>query len=93
MLPASNSVIPPHSNGIVTQEIRVANSLQGEKNIMLKLKIGYTHDGAIVSLFLLFFSLPYFSFSLFLFPFPNVNAVYLVFILVISSRCPSNSVR
>lgn len=84
MLPASNSVIPPHSNGIVTQEIRVANSLQGEKNIMLKLKIGYTHDGAIVSLFL-----P----SLLFFPFSNVNAVYLVLILFISSCCPFYSVR
>jgi AP-1 complex subunit gamma-1 len=45
MFPANSSVIPPHSNGTVTQEIRVSNSMQGEKNIMLKLKIGYTYGG------------------------------------------------
>lgn len=49
MLPASSSVIPPHSNGLVTQEIRVLNSMHGEKNIMLKLKIGYSQGGALVS--------------------------------------------
>jgi AP-1 complex subunit gamma-1 len=49
MLPASSSVIPPHSNGLVTQEIRVLNSMHGEKNIMLKLKIGYSQGGVPVS--------------------------------------------
>mmetsp|Transcript_34888 Transcript_34888/g.33179 ORF Transcript_34888/g.33179 Transcript_34888/m.33179 type:complete len:878 (+) Transcript_34888:174-2807(+) len=48
MLPASSSVIPPHSNGVVTQEIRVVNSMHGEKNIMLKLKIGYSQGGVPV---------------------------------------------
>jgi hypothetical protein len=42
-------VIPPHSNGVVTQEIRVVNSMHGEKNIMLKLKIGYSQGGVPVS--------------------------------------------
>mmetsp|Transcript_13629 Transcript_13629/g.22490 ORF Transcript_13629/g.22490 Transcript_13629/m.22490 type:complete len:847 (-) Transcript_13629:130-2670(-) len=41
MLPPSNTTVPPHSNGAVTQEIRLINSMQGEKNIMLKLKIAY----------------------------------------------------
>jgi hypothetical protein len=50
MLPATSSSIPAHSNGAVTQEIRVVNSLQGEKNIMLKLKIGYSQNGVTVSL-------------------------------------------
>mmetsp|Transcript_6780 Transcript_6780/g.6894 ORF Transcript_6780/g.6894 Transcript_6780/m.6894 type:complete len:864 (-) Transcript_6780:26-2617(-) len=45
IFPANSSVIPPNSNGTVTQEIRVSNSMQGEKNIMLKLKIGYTYGG------------------------------------------------
>jgi hypothetical protein len=49
MLPASSSVIPPHSNGVVTQEIRVVNSMHKEKNIMLKLKIGYSQGGVPVS--------------------------------------------
>ena len=48
MFPASSTVIPPHSHGAVTQEIRVINSMHGEKNIMLKLKIGYTQGGISV---------------------------------------------
>ena len=48
MLPASSSSIPPNSSGAVTQEIRVVNSQQGEKNIMLKLKIGYFQGGVQV---------------------------------------------
>ena len=49
MLSASSASIPANSNGAVTQEIRVVNSLHGEKNIMLKLKIGYTTGGVAVS--------------------------------------------
>lgn len=45
MLPPTNTVIPPNSNGAVTQEIRVTNSMQGEKSIMLKLKVGFTSNG------------------------------------------------
>ena len=41
MLPPSSTTIPPHSAGAVTQEIRLINSMQGEKNIMLKLKLVY----------------------------------------------------
>jgi AP-1 complex subunit gamma-1 len=48
MLPPSNTTIPPNSIGHVTQEIKLANSLQGEKNIMLKLKISYKAGGNTV---------------------------------------------
>ena len=41
MLPPSSTTVPAQSNGAVTQEIRLINSMQGEKNIMLKLKIVY----------------------------------------------------
>lgn len=42
MLPPSSTTIPANSNGAVTQEIKLVNSMQGSKNIMLKLKICYT---------------------------------------------------
>jgi AP-1 complex subunit gamma-1 len=45
MLPASSSSVPPQSQGRVTQEIKITNSMQGEKNIMLKLKITYSVNG------------------------------------------------
>lgn len=48
MLPPSSTTIPPNSQGAVTQEIKLANSMQGQKNIMLKLKIGYRQGGAQV---------------------------------------------
>jgi AP-1 complex subunit gamma-1 len=48
MLPPSSTTIPAHSSGAVTQEIRLNNSMQGQKNIMLKLKIGYTVGGNTV---------------------------------------------
>mmetsp|Transcript_18114 Transcript_18114/g.18172 ORF Transcript_18114/g.18172 Transcript_18114/m.18172 type:complete len:870 (+) Transcript_18114:126-2735(+) len=48
LLPASSSTIPPNSNGAVSQEVRLINSMQGEKSIMLKLKISYAHDGKTV---------------------------------------------
>ena len=41
-------MVPPNSNGQVTQEIRLTNTMQGEKNIMLKLKIGYKTQGKAV---------------------------------------------
>ena len=47
MLPATSTVIPPNSTGAVTQEIRITNSMQGEKTIMLKLKVGYTQAGGV----------------------------------------------
>ncbi len=45
MAPPSSLIIPANSNGTVTQEIHLDNSMQGEKPIMLKLKIGYNQNG------------------------------------------------
>lgn len=45
MAPPSSLIIPANSNGSVTQEIQLDNSMQGEKPIMLKLKIGYNQNG------------------------------------------------
>ena len=51
MFPPTSTTVPPNSNGAVTQDIKVTNSMQGQKNIMLKLKIGYNQGGVAVSLF------------------------------------------
>ena len=48
MLPPSSTMVPANSNGQVTQEIRLTNTMQGEKNVMLKLKIGYKTQGKSV---------------------------------------------
>lgn len=48
MQPPTSTVVPAGSTGAVTQEILVTNSMQGEKNVLLKLKIGYTLNGAVV---------------------------------------------
>lgn len=48
MHPPTSTVIPANSNGAVSQEIRVTNSMQGQKNIVLKLKIGYNINGTVV---------------------------------------------
>ena len=48
MMPASSAIIPPNSTGTVTQEIRVNNSMQGEKTLMFKLKVGYTQGGKTI---------------------------------------------
>ncbi len=49
MFPPTSTTIPAQSNGAVTQEIKLTNSMQGQKNITFKLKIGYTQGGATVS--------------------------------------------
>jgi AP-1 complex subunit gamma-1 len=46
MHPPTSTTINSNTYGQVTQEIRVTNTMQGEKNILLKLKIGYTINGA-----------------------------------------------
>ncbi len=48
MFPPTSTTIPANSNGAVTQEIKLSNSMQGQKNIMLKLKIGYSQGGVVV---------------------------------------------
>lgn len=49
MFPPNSTTVPPNSNGAVTQEIRLTNSMQGQKNIMLKLKLGYKQGVTVVS--------------------------------------------
>jgi AP-1 complex subunit gamma-1 len=48
MLPPSSTTIAARSNGEVTQEIKLTNSMQGQKNIMLKLKIAYKQGDTMV---------------------------------------------
>jgi len=51
MNPPSSTIIPPNNSGKVTQLLKVANTLQGQKPIMLKLRIEYkTTDKTIVEL-------------------------------------------
>lgn len=50
MMPPSSATILANSNGAVTQEMKVTNSVQGEKPIMLKLKILYKLNGQPVSI-------------------------------------------
>jgi len=48
MLPPSSTTIPARSQGEVTQEIKLVNSMQGQKAIMLKLKIAYKQGDTMV---------------------------------------------
>lgn len=50
MFPPNSTNVPPNSNGAVTQEIKLTNSMHGQKNIMLKLKIGYKQGVTMVSI-------------------------------------------
>lgn len=45
MQPPSGTTIPGNSTELVSQEIRVTNSQQGTKNVILKLKISYKVNG------------------------------------------------
>ncbi|KAL4432313.1 hypothetical protein ABPG74_011072 [Tetrahymena malaccensis] len=49
MQPISNTMIAPYSQGQTTQVMTVQNSMQGQKGIALKIKIGYTLNGQQVS--------------------------------------------
>ena len=49
MSPASSDTLPPMSNGAVTQQFKLANSLHGQKPIIVKLKIDFTFNGAPVT--------------------------------------------
>jgi len=48
MQPPTSTTLLPQSSGAVTQEIRVTNTMQGEKNILIRLKIAYTTNGVLV---------------------------------------------
>jgi len=51
MSPPSATTLPPNNQGKVTQQLKVANSLQGQKPIMLKIRVEYkTDDKTIVEM-------------------------------------------
>jgi len=47
MQPATGQVLPPHTDA-VTQAMSVVNSTNGEKGLLMKLRIGYAMNGAPV---------------------------------------------
>ena len=49
MTPASGNAVPPNGSGTVTQLFKVANSMQGQKPVVLKIKIDFTLNGQPVS--------------------------------------------
>jgi AP-1 complex subunit gamma-1 len=42
MAPVASNILPPSSSGQLTQNIRVTNSMHGQKPIVLRLKIDFT---------------------------------------------------
>ena len=49
MTPASSSVVPPGNSGKVTQLFKVANSMHGQKPVLLRVKLEYSSMGTPVS--------------------------------------------
>jgi AP-1 complex subunit gamma-1 len=49
MQPASSSTVPPNGAGVVTQLLKLANSMQGQKPIVIRIKIEYSVGGSKVS--------------------------------------------
>jgi len=49
MSPASSSVVPAMGGGKTTQAFKVANSMHGQKPVLLRIKIDYTANGQPVS--------------------------------------------
>jgi len=49
MSPASSDTLPPMSSGAVTQQFKLANSLHGQKPLLVKLKIDFTFNGQPMS--------------------------------------------
>jgi len=45
----SGKVVPPNTSSKVTQEIRLENTMQGQKPLMLKIKVEYNIGGTDVS--------------------------------------------
>lgn len=46
---ASSTTVPPGSAGVVTQLVKLTNSLHGQKPLLLKLKVDYVGGGGPVS--------------------------------------------
>lgn len=49
MSPASGNAVPPANSGKVTQVFKVANSLQGQKPVLVRIKIDYSVNGMPVA--------------------------------------------
>jgi len=49
MNPASSTVLPPSSSGKVTQVIKIINSMQGQKPVLLRIKLDFVVNGNPVS--------------------------------------------
>lgn len=49
LFPPSSSIIEANGMGKVTQQIRLVNSLQGQKPIMLKLKITFNKSNESIT--------------------------------------------
>lgn len=49
MTPPSSTSVPPNNSGKVTQLFKVANSLHGQKPVLLRVKIEYSSMGQAVS--------------------------------------------
>jgi AP-1 complex subunit gamma-1 len=45
LLPASSSVVPPMTNNVVTQIVRLANSAHGQKPLLLRIKVDFVVNG------------------------------------------------
>ena len=49
MSPASATAVPPGSNGAVTQQVNIINTMRGQKPVMMKLKLSWSCGGQNVS--------------------------------------------
>jgi len=49
MSPASSNIVPPANSGKVTQIFKLANSLHGQKPVLVRTKIDYAVNGQPVS--------------------------------------------
>ncbi|EFA84585.1 clathrin-adaptor gamma chain [Heterostelium album PN500] len=49
LLPPSGTTVPPNNSGEVTQIVKVLNTLQGQKPILLRLKLDFTVNGENIS--------------------------------------------
>lgn len=43
--PATGNMVPPANSGTVKQQIKLANSMHGQKNIAMRIKVEYSIDG------------------------------------------------
>lgn len=43
--PATGTVVPAHGAGTVEQSFRLSNSMQGQKPLVVRIKLHYVHGG------------------------------------------------